>query len=267
MVAAALDRIASQSAVTREQEGREGAEPISRLSASTWRIAGRVSMLGELAASLGARVDQPLTAIYTNVQGSGTVPWTEAAALDDCARRAARPRSGLPRAGEVLGRLRHMFRRTRRARAGAVGPLIEHCCGSSTRRREPRRRRRPRRSRDLPLVTATASARAGGDEPAGERVRRRHGRRGTRQSPCAPPRRTAWSPLDPRYQGGISPGDLDRIFEPFLHEKNGMGMGCPSAEPSSKHTGGRIVARNGPSRLGVRAELAGREKRSEMGEP
>ncbi len=226
MVAAALDRIANQSAVTREQEGRRSAEAASRLlRGERLAHAGRVSMLGELAASLAHELNQPLTAIYTNVQAAERFLDRKRPALDDALSALHDLGQDCRRAGEVLGRLRQMFRRHQTERVPlAVGPLIEHVLrllyedavsrGVDVVLDVPR---------DLPLVTGDCvqleqvvmnllvnafDAVMGVDGPREVTLRATATDSTGSSSPSSPAKRTGW------------------------------GWGCPSAAPSSKHTAG-----------------------------
>ena len=256
MVAAALDRIANQSAVTREQEGRRSAEAESRLLREHLAHAGRVSMLGELAASLAHELNQPLTAIYTNVQAAERFLDRKRPALDEALGALHDLGQDCRRAGEVLGRLRQMFRRHETERVPlAVGPLIEHVlrllCEDSVSRGVNVVLDVPR---DLPLVTGDCvqleqvvmnllvnafDAVMGVDGPREVTLRA-----------TATDGFVAISILD--TGPGISPGDLDRVFEPFFTRKtNGMGMGLSICRTIIEAHGGRIVARNGGERGSV----------------
>jgi len=256
MVAAALDRIASQSAVTREQEGRRSAEAETRLLREHLAHAGRVSMLGELAASLAHELNQPLTAIYTNVQAAERFLDRKRPALGEALSALHDLGQDCRRAGEVLGRLRQMFRRHETERVPlAVGPLIEHVLrllyedavgrGVNVVLDVPR---------DLPLVT--------GDcvqleqvvmnllVNAFDAVTGVEGPREVTLRATATDGLVALSILD--TGPGISPGDLDRIFEPFFTRKtNGMGMGLSICRTIIEAHGGRIVARSGRERGSV----------------
>jgi len=256
MVAAALDRIANQSAVTREQEGRRSAEAESRLLREHLAHAGRVSMLGELAASLAHELNQPLTAIYTNVQAAERFLDRKRPALDDALGALHDLGQDCRRAGEVLGRLRQMFRRHQTERVPlAVGPLIEHVLrllyedavsrGVNVVLDVPR---------DLPLVT--------GDCVQLEQVVMNllvnafdavMGVDGPREVTLRATSTDGLVALSIHDTGpGISPGDLDRVFEPFFTRKtNGMGMGLSICRTIIEAHGGRIVARNGRERGSV----------------
>jgi len=256
MVAAALDRIASQSAVTREQEGRRSAEAETRLLRERLAHAGRVSMLGELAASLAHELNQPLTAIYTNGQAAERFLDRKRPALDEALCALHDLGQDCRRAGEVLGRLRQMFRRHETERVPlAVGPLIEHVLrllyedavgrGVNVVVDVPR---------DLPLVIGDCvqleqvvmnllvnafDAVMGVDGPREATLRA-----------TAADGFVALSILD--TGPGISPDDLDRIFEPFFTSKpNGMGMGLSICRTIIEAHGGRIGARNGGDRGSV----------------
>jgi len=256
MVAAALDRIANQSAVTREQEGRRSAEAETRLLREHLAHAGRVSMLGELAASLAHELNQPLTAIYMNVQAAERFLDRKRPALDEAVSALHDLGQDCRRAGEVLARLRQMFRRHQTERVPlAVGPLIEHVLrllyeeavgrGVNVVLDVPR---------DLPLVIGDCvqleqvvmnllvnafDAVIGVDGPREVTLRA-----------TATDGFVALSILD--TGPGISPDDLDRIFEPFFTSKpNGMGMGLSICRTIIEAHGGRIGARNGGDRGSV----------------
>ena len=256
MVAAALDRIANQSAVTREQEGRRSAEAESRVLREHLAHAGRVSMLGELAASLAHELNQPLTAIYTNVQAAERFLDRKRPALGEALGALHDLGQDCRRAGEVLGRLRQMFRRHETERVPlAVGPLIEHVLrllyedavgrGVDVVLDVPR---------DLPLVNGDRvqleqvvmnllvnafDAVMGMDRPREVTLRA-----------AATDGFLGLSILD--TGPGIPPNDLDRIFEPFFTRKpNGMGMGLSICRTIIEAHGGRIGARNGRERGSV----------------
>ena len=256
MVAAALDRIANQSAVTRQQEGRRSAEAESRVLREHLAHAGRVSMLGELAASLAHELNQPLTAIYTNVQAAERFLDRKRPALGEALGALHDLGQDCRRAGEVLGRLRQMFRRHETERVPlAVGPLIEHVLrllyedavgrGVDVVLDVPR---------DLPLVNGDRvqleqvvmnllvnafDAVMGMDRPREVTLRA-----------AATDGFLGLSILD--TGPGIPPNDLDRIFEPFFTRKpNGMGMGLSICRTIIEAHGGRIGARNGRERGSV----------------
>jgi len=256
MVAAALDRIANQSAVTREQEGRRSAEAESRVLREHLAHAGRVSMLGELAASLAHELNQPLTAIYTNVQAAERFLDRKRPALGEALGALHDLGQDCRRAGEVLGRLRQMFRRHETERVPlAVGPLIENVLrllyedavgrGVDVVLDVPR---------DLPLVNGDRvqleqvvmnllvnafDAVMGMDRPREVTLRA-----------AATDGFLGLSILD--TGPGIPPNDLDRIFEPFFTRKpNGMGMGLSICRTIIEAHGGRIGARNGRERGSV----------------
>jgi two-component system sensor kinase FixL len=126
MISAALDRIASHSSVAREQDARHQADETRRLREQLAH-AGRVSMLGELAASLAHELNQPLTAIYTNAQAAHSFLDRKPPALVDALEALDDLGQDCRRAAEVLGRLREMFRRRETERVSLeVGEVVEH---------------------------------------------------------------------------------------------------------------------------------------------
>src|SRR5438552_4498628 len=249
MLAASLDRLASESPLTQEQEGRLHAEAETRRLRDQLAHTGRVSMLGELAASLAHELNQPLTAIYTNAQAAQRFLDRRRPALG--AARSALHDLGQDcrRARDVLGRLRQMFRRHETERLPlAVGPLIEHVL---------RLLHEDAVSRDvnlaldvgpeLPLVSGdrvqleqvvmnllvNAFDAVTGQEPPREVVIRASARDGSVQVAV----------LDTGK--GIARSELERIFEPFFSRKpNGMGMGLAICRTIVEAHGGHIVARN-----------------------
>ena len=256
MVAAALDRIANQSAVTREQEGRRSAEAETRVLREHLAHAGRVTMLGELAASLAHELNQPLTAIYTNAQAAERFLDRKRPAIGEALGALQDLGQDCRRAGEVLGRLRKMFRRHETERVPlAVGPLIEHVLrllyeDAVTRGVNVVLDVAP----ELPLIN--------GDCVQLEQVVMNllvnafdavMGVDGTREVTVRASASGGTLALSIADTGpGISPDDLDRIFEPFFTRKpNGMGMGLSICRTIVEAHGGRIGARNGRERGSV----------------
>jgi len=249
MLAAGLDRMASQSSLVKEQGKRLFAEAETRRLRDQIAHAGRVSMLGELAASLAHELNQPLTAIYTNAQAAHRFLDRKKPVLGEV--RAALHDLGQDcrRAGDVLGRLRQMFRRHETERVSlAVGPLIEHV---------------------LKLLHEDAVTRgvevlldARGDlSPVnGDRVQLEQvvmnllvnafdavtGGAGPREVIVRASERNGSVEVAVLDTGrGIARADLERIFEPFFTRKpNGMGMGLAICRSIVEAHGGRIGARN-----------------------
>src|SRR5256885_11391716 len=80
-----------------------------------------------LAASLAHELNQPLTAIYTNAQAAHRFLERKPPVLSEVRDALYDLGQDCRRAGDVLGRLRQMFRRHETERVPlAVGPLIEH---------------------------------------------------------------------------------------------------------------------------------------------
>ena len=249
LLAASLDRMATESPSTREQEGRLLAEAETRRLRDQLAHTGRVSMLGELAASLAHELNQPLTAIYTTAQAAQRFLDRKRPALG--AARGALNDLGQDcrRAGDVLGRLRQMFRRHETERLPlAVGPLIEHVL---------RLLHEDAVARDvnvaldmgagLPLVN--------GDRVqleqvvmnllvnAFDAVTRQPSPREVVVRATARDELVQVAVLDTGK--GIVRSELERIFEPFFSRKpNGMGMGLAICRTIVEAHGGRIVARN-----------------------
>jgi len=256
MVAAALDRIASHSAMTREQEGRRSAEAETRLLREHLAHAGRVSMLGELAASLAHELNQPLTAIYTNVQAAERFLDRRRPALGEALSALHDLGQDCRRAGEVLGRLRQMFRRHETERAPlAVGPLIEHVLRLLYEDAVGR-------GVDVVLDVAPDLPLVNGDGVQLEQVVMNllvnafdavMGMDGPREVTVRATAKDGFLALSILDTGpGISPGDQERIFEPFFTRKpNGMGMGLSICRTIIEAHGGHIVARNGRERGSV----------------
>jgi C4-dicarboxylate-specific signal transduction histidine kinase len=249
MLAAGLHRMASQSSVALEQEKRLHAEAETRRLRDQLAHAGRVSMLGELAASLAHELNQPLTAIYTNAQAAHRFLDRKRPALGEARGALHDLGQDCRRASEVLGRLRQMFRRHETERVPVeVGPLIEHM---------------------LKLLHEDAVARGVDvvveirrDLPAvnGDRIQLEQvlmnllvnafdavtGQPGPRQVTVRALARNGAVEVAVLDNGkGIARGDLDRIFEPFFTRKpNGMGMGLAICRSIVEAHGGRIAARD-----------------------
>jgi len=249
MLAAGLHRLASPSSVALEQEKRLHAEAETRRLRDQLAHAGRVSMLGELAASLAHELNQPLTAIYTNAQAAHRFLDRKRPALGEARGALHDLGQDCRRAGDVLGRLRQMFRRHETERVPlAVGPLIEHVLkllheDAVARGVDVVVEIR----RDLPPVN--------GDRIQLEQVLMNllinafdavSGQPGPRQVMLRALARNGAVEMAVLDNGkGIARGELERIFEPFFTRKpNGMGMGLAICRSIVEAHGGRISARD-----------------------
>jgi len=249
LLTAALERMASQSSVAKEQEARFRVEAEMRRLRDQLAHAGRVIMLGELAASLAHELNQPLTAIYTNAQAAHRFLDRKPADLGEALGALHDLGQDCRRAGDVLGRLRQMFRRHEAERVPiAVGPLIEHVLkllheDAIARGVEVILDIKP----DLPEVN--------GDRVQLEQVVMNllvnafdavTGLAGPRQITVRASARDGSVELAVLDTGtGIARSELERIFEPFFTRKaNGMGMGLAICRNIVEAHGGRIFARN-----------------------
>ena len=255
LVGAGLDRMASLSSLSREQDKRLQAEAETRRLRDQLAHAGRVSMLGELAASLAHELNQPLTAIYTNAQAATRFLDQKPPVLSEARIALHDLGSDCRRAGDVLGRLRQMFRRHETERVPlAIGPLIEHVLkllheDAVTRDVNLVLDIRP----NLPLVN--------GDRVQLEQVVMNLLVNAFEAVTGQPERNVTVraSSLDGRVAvsvydtgPGISRIDLQRIFEPFFTRKpQGMGIGLAICRTIVEAHGGRVSARNRTERGSV----------------
>jgi C4-dicarboxylate-specific signal transduction histidine kinase len=257
LLSAGVERMAAQSSLGKEQAKRVHAEAETRKLRDQLVHAGRVSMLGELAASLAHELNQPLTAIYTNAQAAQRFLDRSRPDLSEALNALHDLGQDCRRAGDVLGRLRQMFRRheTERVPLG-IGVLVEHVLMLL---HEDAVARGVEVSlqveRDLPLVRGdrvqleqvlmnllvNAFEAVTGIPPGPKQVAvRAHQRDGFVEVAV----------LDSGK--GIARNELERIFEPFFTRKpNGMGMGLAICRTIVEAHGGRISADNRSERGAV----------------
>src|SRR3954465_8194115 len=257
MLSAGLHRMATQSTLTHEQEARVLAEAETRRLRDQLAHAGRVSMLGELAASLAHELNQPLTAIYTNAQAAHRFLDRSRPDLSEALNALHDLGQDCRRAGDVLGRLRQMFRRheTERVPLGA-GVLVEHVLmllheDAVARGVEIKLDVEP----DLPLVR--------GDRVQLEQVLMNllvNAFEAVAGIPSGPKQVTVRAYARDGFVEvavldsgkGIARNALERIFEPFFTRKpNGMGMGLAICRTIVEAHGGRISADNRSERGAV----------------
>lgn len=256
LLAAGLERMAAESSLAKEQAKRVHAEAETRRLRDQLAHAGRVSMLGELAATVAHELKQPLTAIYTNAQAAQRFLDRSRPDLGEALNALHDLGQDCRRAGDVLGRLRQMFRRDHGERLPlGVGLLVDHVVmllhkDALARGVKVELQVAP----DLPLVRGDRvqleqvlmnllvnafEAATGVPEPREVTVRA-SARNGSVQVAV----------LDTGT--GIARNELERIFEPFFTRKsNGMGMGLAICRTIVEAHGGRICADNRPDRGAV----------------
>lgn len=212
--------------------------------------AARVSMLGELTASIAHEVNQPLAAISTNA--SAGMRWLSRAEpdLDELRSINTRVVADAQRAAAIIARVRDMaMRRTPEAQVLSINAVVEEALLFL--RHESQGKGVAidlTLGPDLPPVLADRTqlqqvvvnlaanaiqAMAGGDWPREIRVRSALDGEG----------RVAVTVAD--TGPGVSPENLPRLFDSFFTTKaEGMGMGLPICRSIIESHGGTIWARN-----------------------
>ena len=250
IIGAALEREATVEAIDGEQAARREAESETRRLRDQLAHVGRVTMLGEMAATLAHELRQPLTAIYSNAQAAQRFLDARPPEVGEARDALHDLEEDCRRAAEVLGRMRQMFRRKETERSPLpLGPLVQHvqrllhedavARGVGVTVDVPA---------DLPAVSgdrvqleqvvmnllANAFDAVAGQSPSARRHVAVHAR--VHDGAVL---------LTVRDTGpGIAPGDFERIFEPFFTRKSsGMGMGLSICRTIIHAHGGRITAR------------------------
>ncbi|MEN3748991.1 PAS domain S-box protein [Sphingomonas sp. HF-S3] len=232
---------------------RKGAEAALRRVQAEFAHAARVSMLGELTASIAHEVNQPLAAIATS--GSAASRWlsNDDPDLDEVRGLAERIVADARRAGDIIARVRAMAERREPARiALSLNAVVEEAlmflahdlqgrqvaverCLTPDLRDTPADRTQLQQVLvNLAVNAAQAMAEAGTPDP--------HLRFTTRsQGDCL---------VLVVEDNGPGLGDTpDALFESFYTTKaSGMGMGLPICRSIVEAHGGTIVARNGDDR-------------------
>ena len=249
MMAAGLERMATLSSLFKEQEKRLRAEAETRRLREQLAHAGRVTMLGELSASLAHELNQPLTAIYTNAQAAQRFLQRKPPEVGEATAALVDLGQDCRRGADILGRMRQMFRRHETERVPlAVGPLIEHVL---------RLLHEDAVARDVNLAV---DVKPGLPLVNGDRVQLEQvvmnllvnafdavtGLTGPREVTVrATPRGKCVDVAVLDTGKGMPRRELERVFEPFFTRKpNGMGMGLAICRTIVEAHGGRISARN-----------------------
>ena len=229
-------------------ERREAEARIERERAELAHIA-RVTTLGELASSIAHELSQPLAAILNNAQAAQRLLAAQPPALGEASAALADIAQDARRAGEVMGHLRSMLRKSGPERERLdLNEIAESAIALL--RHEARQRDAAVRLRLAPRLPAVMGDRiqlqqvvmnlvlnaldAVADQPA----QRRHVRIDTRAEAGA-----VW--LTVRDRGpGVPAERLARLFERFYTTKpNGLGMGLVICRSIVEAHGGRLSAR------------------------
>jgi PAS domain S-box-containing protein len=244
-----FDEVDSALVITRDlTEHMVASEALQQAQAELARVT-RVTMLGEITASIAHEVNQPLAAVVMN--GNACRRWLSANPpnLDEALEAAQRVVSDGERAGQVIARIRALVRRGATERHPlAVNDVVREALGFVRAELEQKGVGiRADLSGGLPAILgdrvqlqqvmvnlALNAGDAMADVPAAQREL-------TVRSRCENGNDVVVEVID--RGRGISPGDSARLFEAFFSTKTGgLGMGLTISRSIVEMHGGRIWA-------------------------
>jgi len=221
--------------------------------------AGRVSVLGELTASIAHEVNQPLAAITTN--GQASLRWLSQPDIDiqEIQALTARMVEGAYRAADIIGRIRAMAAKRAPVRGlVSINAIVDDALIFL--RHELQASQVVLSldlARDLPMIDA--------DRTQLQQVivnLAMNALQAMTVSPTAPhhlaieTRQSSDNLIAVAISDngpGIDPDHLDRLFDSFFTTKeNGLGIGLPITRSIVEAHGGRIEAENNPDGVGAR---------------
>ena len=236
---------------------KEAERALAQLQAE-FAHAARVSMLGELTASIAHEVNQPLAAISTSASASLRWLAQDAPDLDEVRALAERIVADARRAATIIARVRAMAERREPERAAlSLNPLIEEALAFLEHElRAQAVEVRLALADNLPAVFADRTQIQQVLVNLAVNAMQAMAERGERRLTLSTALADGRVMLAVADSGPGLPADPQRLFDSFFTTKaSGMGMGLPICRGIVEAHGGTIIAANDAGEGGARFEV------------